>query len=198
MKLTLESIQQVLQKKGYRWFDDGKAFHLNIIGIRTKERRAGKFDDIFVIACRDDQGRQIFSLYKGTTDPGLTYLLKPLDPQGCFILAPGQYVDVWAYGSHKGKYAALDQVGPMRGWRDNNKNGVLLDGPLKVVEGLFGIEFHRAHQTVELADVGPYSAGCQVVQNPTPYGKVMGYCLASTKIRSNRFSYTLLEEADVA
>jgi len=198
MKPTLERIQKVLTKKGYQWFDDGRPYHLNIIGIRSKERKANRFDDLFVIACKDDAGKQIFSIYKGTTDPGANYLLKPLDPAGTFILKPGQHLDLWALGSHKGKYVALDQVAPVSGWRDNNKNTTLLDGPLKEVTGLFGIEFHRAHSTLELELVGPYSAGCQVVQNPVSYGKVIALCQASVKLRRNRFSYTLLEEADLA
>jgi len=59
--------------------------------------------------------------------------------------------------------------------------------------GLFGINFHKASDKVDLAEVGQYSAGCQVVQRLVDYNKVIDFMY---KDSAKRFSYALFNQDD--
>jgi hypothetical protein len=95
--------------------------------------------------------------YRGSVDPGMTYTLKPTNPLGCAHLQLGK----WRYGlgRHRGK-AALVQRGEVTVRRDKDKDGKA--EPLeKTYSGWYGINIHAMGRSMT---VGPFSAGCQVIQ----------------------------------
>jgi hypothetical protein len=198
--LTRSIVQRSVLAKGYRWLNDGKPYHLNIVAIRTLDDTANTFNDWFTYSFDDGKDEQ-FHLFKGTTDPGLYFRLNPANVLGTAIVKPGQYLDCWKLGMHQGKYEALVQAGakqPLTVWRDNNKDKVLDFGKCKEYSGYFGINHHRARPDGESVLVDKWSAGCMVLANSKSFASLIGWCKQSAKIRlDNSFSFTLLDEGDL-
>lgn len=192
---TLETIKAALAAKGYRFFDGG-IYNMNIIGVRSVQRRANAFDDELYFIYRDDEGRMNQHCFSGSTDPGTDSLKDPISSKGCAILVPGQYQGLWSLGFHKGQYQALVQVKPVKVYRDGNTDEILDFHPTTVEEGVFGINFHRAKAAAASLRVGKWSAGCQVLANPKEYLFAIDLCKKSAVRYGNSFTYTLLEEKD--
>ncbi|HUX53943.1 MAG TPA: hypothetical protein VMV56_05995 [Williamwhitmania sp.] len=192
---TLDSIKSTMSKKGYRFFDGGD-YNMNIIGVRSTNRRPEYFDDEFYLIYRDEEGRLNQHCFSGSTDPGIDSLKDPISSKGCAILMPGQYLGLWSLGFHKGQYEALVQVKPCKVFRDGNKDDVLDFYPTSVEQGIFGINFHHANAALASLRVGRWSAGCQVVQDPKEFLFAIELFKKSAAAYGNSFSYTLLEEND--
>lgn len=191
--LKSTALQNIIQSKQYIWYDDGR---LNLIGIRSKNRRANKFDDWFTITYRSDKNYYKTYIYPCTTDPGSHWLSNLLNPKGCAILVPGQYVNVYSLDLHRGKYEALCQRnGPVRVYRDKNKDEILDMAPKTIHKGEFGINIHKAGDGLTKF-VGPYSAGCQVFANEEDFYHARSLWRKSRDIYGNFFTYSLLEETD--
>lgn len=191
-------VRRALERKGYKVLDDGKSFHLNIVGVRNPSTEINKFDDRLLLVYRDETGREHALEYPVTTDPGEYYTkTKLLNKAGAAILVPGQYVDVYKIAKHQRKYEALCQRGgKVRVWRDGNRDD-RLDRSGTVHEGWFGINIHRARVRGRTNEVNRYSAGCQVFQDADDFAVVMGMARKSRDRRGNVFTYTLLEESDL-
>lgn len=192
-------VKRALERKGYQVQDDGKNFHLNIVGIRDPSTVIGNFDDRVILVYRDASGREQAVEYAITTDPGEYYTRhKLLNKAGAAILVPGQYDDAYKIARHLGKYEALCQRGgKVRVWRDGNRDD-RLDRSGTIHEGYFGINIHRGKGKGRTERVGRYSAGCQVFRNADEFAVMMGLARKSKQIRGNVFTYTLLEEADLS
>lgn len=192
-------VKRALERKGYKVLDDGKSYHLNIVGVRDPSTEINKFDDRMVLVYRDESGREHALEYTITTDPGEYYTrTKLLNKAGAAILVPGQYVDAYKIDKHRGKYEALCQRGgKVRVWRDGNRDD-RLDRSGTTHEGWFGINIHRARARGRANEVNRYSAGCQVFQNAEDFAVVMGMARKSRDLRGNAFTYTLLEKADLS
>jgi hypothetical protein len=192
MNLTVDAIKQVIQKKGYKWFNT----ELNIVGIRSSMNVPNVFNDIL---CVINEPANIAKFYPITTDPGLTYLVSPLNPKGCFILKPGQYIDCWKSDFHQGKpdHRALRQCGTMTGYRDGDKDNVIemIPGTEETGSG-FGVNCHGAVKDADTKTVGPWSAGCQVHSRWSNKEEMMSL-VDKYKPARNRFTYTLIEEKDL-
>ena len=190
-------IRRAVLNKGYQWFDDGKPYALNIVGVRSASDRINAFDDKLYVVYRDDACQERVLEASITTDPGHHYTrVKLLNDDGAAILVPGQYVGAYATGLHRGKYKALVQKGKVRVWRDKNKDE-RLDRDGKVHEGWFGINIHRASAQGTTANIGKYSAGCQVFQNADKFAAFMTLAEKSEARRKERLTYTLLEASDL-
>ena len=192
-----ERVQRTLQRKGYKFLDDGQPYHLNIVGVRNPSTKINSFDDRIVLVYRDESGRQQALQYSITTDPGEVYTRhRLLNKNGAAILMPGQY-NAYRVGKHRGKYDALIQAeGQVKVWRDSNRDDQL-NRSGKEYKGWFGINIHRAKAEGTTKRIGPYSAGCQVFQNADDFSVLMGLTQKSRGRRGNRFTYTLIEEADL-
>ncbi len=97
-----------------------------------------------------------FHLFLGTTDPGKTFTVSPLNPLGAAHLEPGRYR--YGIGKHRG-YPALVQNDMVTVRRDRDRDGLAEPGePLD--KGWYGINIHAggSHPAVNR-----YSAGCQVL-----------------------------------
>ncbi len=191
-------VKKALSTKGYEFFDDGKPYYLNIIGVRANSTDIDHFDDQILVIYRDESNTQICCSFSATTDPGQYYTQEKLcNAKGAAILQPGQYRNVYQIDLHGGKYKALCQRGgPVRVWRDGDMDNEL-DMCGQTDEGYFGINIHRASVN-DSERVGRYSAGCQVLQKADDFNTLMALAERSEKIRGNAFSYTLLNENDLS
>ncbi|KAA1247915.1 hypothetical protein [Aquimarina sp. RZ0] len=195
MKFTTQQIQDVLENKGYHFFDKNLPFNLNIIGVRSVNDLANNFDDWLYVVYRDNLQKMITKEFSITTDPGRYWLKNPLNINGTAILVPGQYKGSHRIGLHQGKYEALKQVGNVRVWRDNDRDNALhKEG--KTYEGIFGINIHRSNANGSATVVEKWSAGCQVFKDVQDFNFFIEICKKSASIYENSFTYTLLEEAD--
>ena len=200
-KLIAENIKNIMQEKGYSFFEDG-VFNANIVGVRSSSDRSNLFDDTIILIYKNKKKEWEIISSLATTDPGKKYLLQPINEQGTAILVPGQYkgvyrIDIHAKNNSNFAHEALCQRnGKVKVWRDNNKNETLDHDEESLEEGWYGINIHRAKSSGETDYVGAYSAGCQVFKNSTDYKLFMDVVKRSAKLYGNSFSYTLLEEKD--
>jgi hypothetical protein len=104
---------------------------------------------------------RIIGNWLATTEPGSTYTYAPMNSEGAFRIAFGQY-KAWKFGLHgRTQYPALVQCGEIAGHRDKNKDGKRTGDPM--VRGAdFGVNQHHGW---DMQFVGPASAGCLVGQS---------------------------------
>ena len=132
--LSYQRLKKAIEMKGYKFFESDP-YDVNIFGIRFGYEVVNEFNDIIGVAYKDDFGNEVCLAFKGTTKPGLYWLKnKLMNPQGTFIMKPGQYRGCWVAGLHgKTRYPALRQNGKNQflGWRDNDSDGKFdIDGPI--------------------------------------------------------------------
>ncbi len=161
--VTAAALQTALSRLGYAWVGN----NVNVIGIRSAEpvdadnpNRAeitrttnvpDRYNDTIITVVGDT-----VRVYPATVDPGKTYTMSPLDRDGCAHLMNGQYR--YQPGTHKG-HPAFVQAASVKIWRDANKDH-RRSGSDIVETGWFGINIHAGGIRDE---VGPWSAGCQVI-----------------------------------
>jgi hypothetical protein len=176
------------------WEDRGMVLNtvggLNIFAIRSFPIQANKFNDLLFTArwLGPSKGGWQIRSFKITTLPGEYWLVNLLNPKGTALLKPGQYVDAYELGFHKGK-AALVQVGPVTVYRDRNQD---LSYDFEAEEtGLFGINIHQAGRLSHL--VNSWSAGCQVFKEAAQFELFLESC---RETKQQKFTYTLFDERD--
>lgn len=187
----VNQLKQALEQKGYRVFS--RPYELNIVGIRAATNIANAFDDTIFVFYSNGTHWQLHN-YPATTDPGMQYLKQPINNEGTAILKPGQYIDCYATGLHRGLYTALVQRAPVTVIRDFNRDGKLDFHSGKEQTGMFGINIHRAETTGTTKHVSGYSAGCQVFADASDFTGFMQLCTQHKKLYGNKFTYTLLEQ----
>lgn len=187
---SLDSVLDVMRRHGYQiWYSNNI---LNLIGIRKSRHVSDAFEDTFV-CLRHEMDRWSLWSWECTTSPGRSQLEFGLE-KGTAIVKPGQYIDAWSLGLHKGKYEALVQKNPITVYRDRNKDFYL--DYVHEDTGLFGINIHRANAKITSKIVGNWSAGCQVLANPKHFSQLMNLARQQHSSGFPRFSYTLLEIGD--
>ena len=194
----LPPILRRVKALGFKVFTNGD-YDLNIVGIRSRARLADNFDDEIVVVWKE-LGIWRSMAAQATTDPG-GYWLKNGE-RATAILCPGQYRSVFKISTHAGKYTALCQrAGPVKVWRDGNKDLMLDHDPGSIESGYFGINIHRASidrgEDLQGASkiVGRYSAGCQVFKDPGAFSELMRLAhLQRDKRGWDTFTYTLIED----
>lgn len=179
----------VMKRKGFKVFTE--IGNINILGFRAKYGAADSFDDTIAVYIAKSGGVFDFDYFPATTLPGISWLKNPMNKNGTAILVPGQYLESYQIGIYRG-YDALRQVGPVKVYRDDNRDGKVDTSHVKIETGLFGIHIHRAGILSKV--VGVSSAGCQVFQARKDFDVFMGYCKEAAKLHGNSFSYTLLDE----
>jgi hypothetical protein len=189
-------ILQHLETMGFVTFDG--EYDLNIIGIRTDDNRSNQFNDHLIVVYRHN-GEWQEQRFPITTDAGVYYRKNPSRVEGTAIVVHNkQYRSVWSLGKHRGQYEALVQTGPIKVWRDNNKDEILDYGGVEH-EGYYGINCHRANSQRASTVVDKWSAGCQVFANPTHFNAFMNLCRYQVAAgHGDRFSYTLIHALTLA
>jgi len=190
------AISGAVKARGGIIFEDPAGYDLNIVGIRSNDTEANTFNDFLTISYRlKDQW--VFFAFPATTDPGLYWRRNPMNVSGTAIIVPGQYRGAYSIGRHKG-YPALRQTGELAVWRDANKDRVLdMGSEIPTEIGHFGCNIHRANSDHASAQVDKWSAGCQVVQDPTHFMFFMELCETAAASFGNSFTYTLITEEDL-
>lgn len=192
-RLIVNKIIPTLNKLKYIIYKN----QINLVAIRNKNHKSDTFDDsLFVFKVDKSYNLLWFKRYIITTEPGLYWLLKPMNRKGTAILKPGQYVGAYKLGYHgrgKNRHRALVQVRPVTVFRDNNKDKNI---DLRITDtGLFGVNIHRASGTFNITElIDRYSAGCQVFQNKLHQEEFISICDDS---KLSTFTYTLLNETDL-
>lgn len=204
MKYPIYKIKEVMQKKGYSFFENG-TFNLNIIGVRSTVSESNSFDDLLYVIYKDNYGSWTAIENAITTDPGKPWLLNPLaGTGGTAVLVPGQYKGAYMVGIHGRSrptgYKALEQKSNMKYVRDKNRDSKvdhsLYSNPANIFEANLKTNIHRASANSILKYVEKYSAGCQVFQDPAAFNTFIALCDKAAGLYGNSFTYTLLEEKD--
>ena len=202
MEYTREQIKDSVESKGYKWFNDdsNKGYDVNIVGVRnssTGKKVTNMFDDVITLSFKDENGVWQYYEWLNTTDPGKKSILewqKMGIKGGCARLVPGQYRSTWSIDKHQGKYDALCQRhGNVKVYRDSDLD--LEYDENKITEGMYGINIHKAGQ--DSTWVENWSAGCQVFKRVKDFDVFMKIIKKASKIHGNKFTYTLLESADI-
>ena len=199
----LPPVLKHMESLGHKVFTNGD-YNLNLFGIRAAEVVSGTYNDFIGCAYKVD-GIWKVDYWPATCDPGIYYRENPMNVNGTAILIPGQYRGVYVVDKHAGKYEALCQRnGPVRVWRDDNRDEIL-DHNVDEAEGYFGINIHASSSTPytsdvdrgDNADVGKWSAGCQVHATTTGFRQMM--TLVAKQFQTHptwqqSITYTLMDE----
>jgi hypothetical protein len=192
---TPDKIVEVFKKKNYILFED--PYRLNLFGIRNKETQSNTFNDLIGMVYKDYGGSWNTHLYMATTDPGKYWLQNPMNVNGTAIVVPGQYIDVFTFGTHKSTYKCLVQCAKIKVYRDNDKDDILDFDPITVQSGIFAIQMHRASDSHTSIQVDKWSAGCQVIASPIDFADLMEMTENwHAPMYGNKFNYTLFKEED--
>lgn len=197
-ELMVEKFKSAFEKKGYAFFERGD-YNLNIVGVRNDSGKADTFDDNINIFYKID-GDWVVDCYPATTEPGTSILQRPIVKGGTAILIPGQYRSTYKIDIHGGKrkYKAVCQrSGDVKIWRDDNRDRTP-DYEGEIHEGRYGINIHRQWGPDDREYTGGVSAGCQVFQSSVDFYEFMETCSISADMYSNSFTYTLVDERDLA
>lgn len=190
-----------MQSKEYRIYDnDAVDWNLNIVGIRNANLIPDRFDDTLLIFHKF-LGEWYIDYYPVTTDPSIYYLLNPANEvkhKGTAILMEGQYAGAYCIAKHRNSYYALCQnLGGVKVFRDNDRNGSLDIDPGTIEQGFFGINLHKGPKNGNWETKNTnYSAGCQVFADSRHFSEFMLKCRNGEKSFGNKFTYTLLNERD--
>ena len=190
----VEDIVAVMGDKSYKVFKNPNGHDINLVGIRNSSSSANRFDD-WISAFYWYDGIWNMFAFPGTTDPGTFYRENPLNVRGTAIMKPGQYRGAYQVGKHKG-YKAMQQVGPITFYRDDNKDAELNTNGTEEDSGLHAVNIHRANRIRASTQVEKWSAGCQVMQDPDHFDFFMTLCGRGANKFGNSFTYTLLESSD--
>lgn len=115
------------------------------------------FNDLrMIIEIKRDGIPKIIGMWNATTEPGDYYTLHPMNPDGAFRIAFGQY-KAWQVGIHK-DHEALIQCGEISGYRDANED-YMRTGDKLVTGSDFCVDQHWGY---DFDLVGRASAGCLV------------------------------------
>ena len=189
-------LEGIFKSRGYAFFTNGD-YNLNIVGIRNPNLKANSFDDTLLCAFKEN-GVWQYKCWSITTDAGTYWLKNPLSENGTAILVPNQYRGVYSIRKHQNKYLALCQTnGNVQTYRDNNKNEILDMNSATITTGNYGINIHRSNPHTESVKVDKWSAGCQVFSDAKDFDEFMAICEKSKEIWGNKFTYTLINEADI-
>lgn len=194
MTVDIATLRRTIAKLGYKWFEDQP----NIIAIRSTLNVPNVFNDILTIVYKKNG---VETLYTATitTEPGVTYQKKLLNPKGCWVMMPAQMIDAYAPGLHQGKpdHRCLRSVGKIYGLRDADLDGIAGNsGKPEWVDGTtVGASIHGANKAGITREIGPWSAGCQVHNDWKKKEEMMKICDLYPK--QKKFTYTLVTEKDL-
>lgn len=184
---------QRLKTLGYKVFEAGP-YDLNFIGVRGpgRDQHGNPMDDTFLMFYKDEQGVWKKEWFMGTTDPMSFYLGTPMNVDGTAIMCEGQHRGLWKLGLHKGR-EALKQSGPVKVYRDKDRDMILDMDPQNTQTGQYAINFHGPGGNLAYA-----SAGCQVATDWKHVARVRELLALQTKHGfGDSITYTLVKKEDL-
>lgn len=138
-----------------------------------------------------------------TTEPGVAYQKKLLNPKGCWVMMPAQMINAYKAGLHQGKadHRCLKSVGRIFGLRDNDLNGIAGDDKDAICEWadgtLIGANIHGANKAGITSKIGPWSAGCQVHNDWNKKEEMMQIIDCFKDVNNGLVTYTLIKESNL-
>lgn len=179
-------IDRIKSLPNFKGFPKGRG----IVGVFSNEDETDVYDDKFYVM--DWDTGKCLSVMTGTTNAGAQYLLggfKSYNKKGVFVLKRDfWHYDLWTYGLHKMKMPALIQYGPAIGYRDGDCDGKAEELGPELIEKGIGINFHTNTYSFKFINelwkllkkivswkIGPWSAGCQVVNEQDKYFDQMNW-----------------------
>jgi len=189
--MLLQKLKAILKHKGFTLFT--RPYELNIVGLRSNNTAANRFDDQLHVFYRTNGIKWEYHVFRITTDPGTYWLKNPMQPQGTAILQQGQYKGAYVLGLHRGQYKALVQRKPVTIIRDYDRNALLDFNNGRKNTGLFGINIHRANASGKTKSIDKYSAGCQVFENAADFARFLALCEKHRSLYGNAFTYSLID-----
>ena len=91
--------------------------------------------------------------------------------------------------------ALVQAGGPVRVYRDDDRDGFLDHAPESVMKGWFGINLHHARGEYDFGDkFRGASAGCQVWASKTEFEHFISLCQTHRDRHGKKFTYTLIDE----
>ena len=185
--MKYEDVEKMFKSKGFLFFKG--EMNLNIFAKR-KVINTNSFDDEFYMVYQEG-GKNIVKVWPCTTESGKTYLLKPMNKDGTFIIKEGQYRGAYTFGLHHGKYECLRQYKAIEGFRDNTKDSKH-DLKGKVFEELAYTNIHHAGK--DSAQVDSWSAGCVVLKRIKDFDEMMLIAKKSAKVYGDKFTFTMIDD----
>lgn len=192
---TKEQIEKAVKAKSYKWFED----QINIVSVRNSvpgSKVTNVFDDTITVSYKENNVWKFFT-WVCTTDPGTKGVKEFHNTRGVAVLVPGQYINSHIIRKHQGKYDAVCQDGPVKVFRDKNKDMKFDMDPATIDTGVFGINIHRSNPTTESTYVENWSEGCSVFKRVKDFNEFMKICNKFKVSQNNKFTYTLLTSADI-
>ena len=195
----IEFIKAQFKKQKYEFIDNNISYFLNIFAVRTENRLAGRFDDFLYVVYRDYKQDWRIHQWQVTTDPGTYWLKHPLRVSGTAILVPGQYIDTYKIGEHKGasgntQQALVQRNGEVSVYRDNDKDYYLDFKEESIEHGYFGINIHGRRGNFVPSVNYKWSAGCIVFSSDDSFKQFMKLTHKHREIHDNQFTFTLFNE----
>jgi hypothetical protein len=189
--MEYQKLKKTIKDMDYVWYDE--LCKLNIIAVRENYIDDNTFKDKIYIAYKTLLGVETVDEADITTLPGWYWLKNPMNKNGCGILKPGQYIDVYKIGKHF-EQDALMQCGKFNVWRDNNRDTVL-----DLINEESGIQMANLHHADGITHtVDKWSALCQVYQSTLRHNKLMINARQQVKqTKHDRFTYTLIMRDDI-
>lgn len=171
----------------------------------AEDGKPGKNSDHALLQYKAAMGKEILKTYPITTNPGVFWLknFNEREVMGTAVLKPGQWINCWSLGYHQQKkrgntHRALVQTGEVTVYRDSNRDDKYQLNESKTSKGLFGINIHGSNKSGQSIQIGKWSAGCQVFSNWEHKEEVMNICESFRKVTGNKFTYTLIDEKNLA
>ena len=196
MDIIGNNIRQIFERKGYQFFDSGKRYNLNLFGIRYPDG-INEWSDFICLLYRDERLNWQLHQWAATTKSGIDGLRNPVNKSGTGLLVPWQYLGVYRLDLHKGRHMALCQRnGPVKVYRDNNRDLVIDSDPATIQEGDFGVNIHSPFS--DSGHVDGRSVACQVVAKVEYWNQLYKIVDIARELYGNKFTYTLFEETDFA
>lgn len=162
-----------------------------IVGIRSDDDAPDQYDDMFCLFWNE----LLLLKTTGTTHAGTKALknYQRYNKNGTFVMKADEwYYDLWKFGYHNGRMAALKQNKPVIGYRDSDRDDRAEEGGM-LYEGYFGINFHTVSYDKKAnfirKFIGGWSAGCQVLNNVDDY-----YTILNKVRKQPTTTYVLLNE----
>jgi len=195
---TINELLGSLEEHKHRVFDKpNQDFNVNLVGVRNPNPEFNTYGCWMTVFWRSE-GMWKLRKWPFTTYPGKRFMVdRLLNSDGCAILVPGQY-PAYQLSMHRGVYEAVCQrTGPVKVYRDRNRNQVFDLKPGTIEEGYFGINIHspvppEGRMGYRAARVDASSAGCQVFQNVADFLEFRDIIRSSRSRYGNNFTYTLL------
>lgn len=179
-----KKISDYMTAQGYKIFTNpGELNIVYVEGVNADGTlnidRMNEWNDLRLVL---NHNMEVVGDWLATTEPGWKYTKQPLNSQGAFRIAFGQY-QAWRVGQHK-DHEALVQVAQVRGHRDRNKDGFRTGDP--VVNGTFGINQHWGG---DARAVDGWSAGCLVGRTRVGHRQFMKLVKSDIRYRDSNYIF---------